>query len=100
VRAAEYECKVRGAQRLAYPVVVAGGPDACTIHYLKNDKVRTAATLWAGVAREGPALVFVMSDDPTLRADTYHITCRASAIDLTIAQRVREGTALVYGNER
>lgn len=36
---AEYECKARGAQRLAYPVVVAGGVDSCTIHYLQNNKV-------------------------------------------------------------
>ncbi len=35
---AEYECKLRGAQRLAYPPVVGGGPDACTIHYSRNDK--------------------------------------------------------------
>ncbi|KAK9908284.1 hypothetical protein WJX75_005446 [Coccomyxa subellipsoidea] len=34
----EYECKARGAQRLAYPVVVAGGVDSCTIHYLQNNK--------------------------------------------------------------
>jgi Xaa-Pro aminopeptidase len=27
-----------GAQRMAYPPVVAGGPDACTIHYSRNDK--------------------------------------------------------------
>ena len=27
-----------GAARLAYPCVVAGGPDACTIHYLRADK--------------------------------------------------------------
>jgi len=35
----EYECKVNGAQRVAYPPVVAGGADACTIHYLRNDKM-------------------------------------------------------------
>lgn len=34
----EYQCKAGGAQRLAYPSVVAGGPDACTIHYSRNDK--------------------------------------------------------------
>eukprot|EP00884_Botryococcus_braunii_P006302 jgi/Botrbrau1/15673/Bobra.4_1s0054.1 len=34
----EYECKSRGAQRTAYPPVVAGGTDACTIHYSRNDK--------------------------------------------------------------
>jgi len=34
----EYECRNRGAQRMAYPPVVAGGADACTIHYLRNDK--------------------------------------------------------------
>jgi Xaa-Pro aminopeptidase len=27
-----------GAQRMAYPPVVAGGPDACTVHYSRNDK--------------------------------------------------------------
>lgn len=29
----EYECKKKGAQRMAYPPVVAGGADALTIHY-------------------------------------------------------------------
>lgn len=32
-------CKAGGAQRMAYPPVVAGGADACTIHYSRNDKV-------------------------------------------------------------
>lgn len=36
---AEYECKARGAGRMAYPSVVAGGQDSCTIHYLRNNKV-------------------------------------------------------------
>ena len=31
-----------GAQRLAYPSVVGGGPDACTIHYSRNDKAVSA----------------------------------------------------------
>ena len=35
----EYECRVRGAQRMAYPPVVAAGADATTIHYSRNDKV-------------------------------------------------------------
>eukprot|EP00879_Flechtneria_rotunda_P028716 GHRR01030931.1.p1 GENE.GHRR01030931.1~~GHRR01030931.1.p1 ORF type:complete len:455 (+),score=161.77 GHRR01030931.1:479-1843(+) len=34
----EYGVKVAGASRLAYPTVAAGGPDACTIHYSRNDK--------------------------------------------------------------
>lgn len=34
----EHRCKIGGAQRMAYPPVVAGGPDACTIHYSRNDK--------------------------------------------------------------
>ena len=37
--AAEYSCKAAGADRMAYPPVVAGGTDACTIHYGRNDKV-------------------------------------------------------------
>ncbi|KDD75418.1 M24 metallopeptidase, partial [Helicosporidium sp. ATCC 50920] len=32
------ECLARGSTRLAYPSVVAGGADACTIHYSRNDK--------------------------------------------------------------
>lgn len=36
---AEYRCKLAGAQRNSFPSVVAGGPDACVIHYLRNDKV-------------------------------------------------------------
>lgn len=35
----EYKCRWRGAQRNAYPPVVACGPDATTIHYARNDKV-------------------------------------------------------------
>lgn len=42
---AEYECKAGAAQRLAYPVVVAGGADSCTIHYLQNNKVRCTRPL-------------------------------------------------------
>lgn len=34
----EYQCRTRGAQRMAYPPVVASGPDATTIHYSRNDK--------------------------------------------------------------
>jgi Xaa-Pro aminopeptidase len=34
----EYGVKRAGAARLAYPVVAAGGADACTIHYSRNDK--------------------------------------------------------------
>ncbi|KAL4459002.1 hypothetical protein ABPG75_013867 [Micractinium tetrahymenae] len=34
----EHRCKAGGAQRMAYPPVVAGGADACTIHYSRNDK--------------------------------------------------------------
>ena len=36
---AEFECKAKGAARMAYPSVVAGGTDSCTIHYLRNNKV-------------------------------------------------------------
>jgi len=35
----EHHCKLGGAQRLSYPAVVAGGADACTIHYIRNDKM-------------------------------------------------------------
>lgn len=41
----EWRCKAAGAQRMAYPPVVAGGPDACTIHYSRNDKMLTAQDL-------------------------------------------------------
>ncbi|GFH29520.1 putative Xaa-Pro aminopeptidase 3 isoform X1, partial [Haematococcus lacustris] len=34
-----HHCKRGGASRMAYPPVVAAGPDACTIHYSRNDKV-------------------------------------------------------------
>jgi hypothetical protein len=36
---AEHETKMGGAQRMAYPAVVAAGTDALTIHYGRNDKV-------------------------------------------------------------
>jgi len=35
----EYECKIRGAQRLSYPCVVAGGVNANTLHYITNDMI-------------------------------------------------------------
>ncbi|KXZ55090.1 hypothetical protein GPECTOR_3g245 [Gonium pectorale] len=41
----EYGVKAGGAQRLAYPSVVAGGPDACTTHYSRADKVLRAGQL-------------------------------------------------------
>jgi len=34
----EYHCRAKGAQRMSYPPVVGSGPDACTIHYSRNDK--------------------------------------------------------------
>ena len=54
----EYECRKRGAQRMAYPPVVAGGADACTIHYLRNDKTLRDGDLLlmdAGCERHGYA---------------------------------------------
>ena len=36
---AEHRCKMAGAQRMSFPSVVAGGPDSCIVHYLRNDKV-------------------------------------------------------------
>ncbi|GAB6027263.1 hypothetical protein CHUAL_001548 [Chamberlinius hualienensis] len=35
----EYECRVKGAERLAYPPVIAGGCRATTIHYVANDQM-------------------------------------------------------------
>ncbi|XP_021348313.1 probable Xaa-Pro aminopeptidase 3 isoform X2 [Mizuhopecten yessoensis] len=35
----EYECKLRDAQMLAYPPVVAGGHRGNTIHYTKNNQI-------------------------------------------------------------
>ena len=35
----EHEAKRLGADRLAYPPVVAGGSRACTIHYSRNDRL-------------------------------------------------------------
>lgn len=34
----EYAVKLAGASRVAYPTMAGGGPDACTIHYSRNDK--------------------------------------------------------------
>jgi Xaa-Pro aminopeptidase len=34
----EYECKMRGAQRMAYNPVVGGGPNGSVIHYSRNDQ--------------------------------------------------------------
>ncbi|XP_074651939.1 xaa-Pro aminopeptidase 3-like [Tubulanus polymorphus] len=35
----EYECRLRGADYLAYIPVVAGGNRACTIHYVRNNQI-------------------------------------------------------------
>jgi len=40
----EWKCKEAGAQRMAYPPVVAGAADACTIHYHRNDKTLGSAS--------------------------------------------------------
>ncbi|XP_028100846.1 intermediate cleaving peptidase 55, mitochondrial isoform X2 [Camellia sinensis] len=34
----EYECKMRGAQRMAFNPVVGGGPNGSVIHYSRNDQ--------------------------------------------------------------
>ncbi|KAH0783112.1 hypothetical protein KY290_002710 [Solanum tuberosum] len=34
----EYECRVRGAQRMAFNPVVGGGPNGSVIHYSRNDQ--------------------------------------------------------------
>ncbi|CAK9174754.1 unnamed protein product [Ilex paraguariensis] len=34
----EYECKMRGAQRMAFNPVVGGGPNGTVIHYSRNDQ--------------------------------------------------------------
>nr|GMD43801.1 probable Xaa-Pro aminopeptidase 3 [Ipomoea batatas] len=34
----EYECKMRGAQRMAFNPVVGGGPNGSIIHYARNDQ--------------------------------------------------------------
>ncbi|XP_014784854.1 xaa-Pro aminopeptidase 3 [Octopus bimaculoides] len=35
----DYECRIRGAQYLAYPPVVAGGNRANTVHYVNNNQI-------------------------------------------------------------
>lgn len=45
----EYRCRAGGAARMAYPPVVAGGADACTIHYSRNDKARAGLDPQGGV---------------------------------------------------
>jgi len=35
----DFQCRLRGAQRLAYPPVVAAGLNANIIHYINNDDV-------------------------------------------------------------
>ncbi|XP_027161815.1 intermediate cleaving peptidase 55, mitochondrial [Coffea eugenioides] len=34
----EYECKIRGAERMAFNPVVGGGPNGSVIHYSRNDQ--------------------------------------------------------------
>lgn len=35
----DYECRMRGAQMLAYVPVVAGGTNALSMHYVRNDMI-------------------------------------------------------------
>lgn len=35
----DYECRMRGAEYLAYPPVVAGGDRATIIHYINNNQI-------------------------------------------------------------
>ena len=35
----EYECRIQGAERLAYPPVVAAGSMANVLHYINNTQV-------------------------------------------------------------
>ena len=41
----EYESRLRGAERLAYPCVVAGGSNAVTLHYMHNNARLTSGEL-------------------------------------------------------
>ncbi|KAG9457763.1 hypothetical protein H6P81_002271 [Aristolochia fimbriata] len=41
----EYECKMRGAQRMAFNPVVGGGANASVIHYSRNDQTIKAGEL-------------------------------------------------------
>lgn len=34
----EYECRIRGAQRMAFNPVVGGGPNGSVVHYARNDQ--------------------------------------------------------------
>lgn len=35
----DYECRIRGANYLAYPPVIAGGNRANIIHYINNNQI-------------------------------------------------------------
>lgn len=35
----DYECRMKGAEFLAYPPVVAGGERATIIHYINNNQI-------------------------------------------------------------
>ena len=41
----EFECRVAGAERLAYPCVVASGVEAVTLHYMHNNAVLRPGSL-------------------------------------------------------
>ncbi|XP_056640716.1 xaa-Pro aminopeptidase 3 [Diorhabda sublineata] len=41
----DYECRLRGAEYLAYPPVIAGGTRATTIHYINNNQVVDAGEM-------------------------------------------------------
>eukprot|EP00741_Cyanophora_paradoxa_P022441 tig00021489_g21667.t1 len=49
----EFECRTRGAQRLSYPPVVAGGPRGLSIHYVLNEQtLREGDTLLVDAGAE------------------------------------------------
>lgn len=57
----DYECRMQGAEYLAYPPVVAGGKRANIIHYINNNQVI-----------QNNELVLVDAGKIFLRKDLFH----------------------------
>lgn len=41
----DFECRMRGSSMLAYVPVVAGGPNALSMHYVRNDMKLRSVTM-------------------------------------------------------
>jgi len=78
----EFECKIRGAQRLGYPPVVASGNRATIIHYLTNNHIAEDGDL---IRIDGAAEYYSYMNDITR---TFPVNGKFSPIQKKVYQAV------------